>query len=187
MDTTLPLPTDDQLSVDIRKTLASIPPANIFRMMANAPASLKPFIQLAGSILIQSEFDKRKREIAVLRIARVTRSTYEWEQHVRIAKMVGVTQDEIDRIGADGPVQGLDEESLLLCRVAEEISRDVRLSDDALQAIVGRYGVRQATELIVCCSYFNMVSRFLESTRVELESMPLIVERTQLGAPGVSQ
>ncbi len=35
-----------------------------------------------------------------------------------------------------------------------------------------RYGVRQATELILCCSYFNMLSRFLESTRVELESQP---------------
>ena len=35
-----------------------------------------------------------------------------------------------------------------------------------------RYGVRQATELILCCSYFNMLSRFLESTRVELEPQP---------------
>jgi len=75
-------------------------------------------------------------------------------------------------IGVDGPVQGLDEESLLLCQVAEEISRDIRLSDEALAAILKRYGVRQATELILCCSYFNMLSRFLESTRVELESKP---------------
>jgi glutamate racemase len=84
-----------------------------------------------------------------------------------------VTQQEIDQIGVDGPVQGLHEEGLLLCRVAEEISRDVRLSDEALEAILTRYGVRQATELILCCSYFNMLSRFLESTRVELESTPV--------------
>jgi hypothetical protein len=46
------------------------------------------------------------------------------------------------------------------------------LSDDALEQILARYGTRQATELIVCCAYFNMLSRFLESTRVELEPEP---------------
>lgn len=174
MEICVPLPTDEQLSPDIRKTLASIPPANIFRMMANAPTSLNPFIQLASSILLQSAFDRRKREIAVLRIAHVTRASYEWEQHVTIARMVGVTQDEIDRLRADGPVQGFNEELQLICRVAEEISRDVRLSDEALQAIIQRYDTRQATELILCCSYFNMVSRFLESTRVAMESAPVL-------------
>ncbi|MEN0106498.1 MAG: carboxymuconolactone decarboxylase family protein [Pseudomonas sp.] len=170
MTVKVPLPTDEQLPENIRKLLASIPPANIFRMMANAPVSLQGFLQLAGSILLQSEFDARKREIAVLRIGKVTNSRYEWEQHVLIAKRLGLTQEEIDKIGADGPVQGLDEESLLICRVAEEISLNVRLSDEALQAILDLYGTRKATELILCCSYFNMVSRFLESTRVELDA-----------------
>ena len=172
MQPKIPLPSDDQLPADIRDTLANLPPVNVFRMMANAPASFHGFLQLAGSILMQSEFDSRKREIAILRVAHVTRSSYEWTQHVRLARQIGVTQEEIDRIGVDGLVQGLDEESLLLCRVAEEISRDIRLSDEALEAILTRYGVRQATELILCCSYFNMLSRFLESTRVELESAP---------------
>ena len=172
MQPTIPLPSDDQLPADIRDTLANLPPVNVFRMMANAPASFHGFLQLAGSILMQSEFDARKREIAILRVAHVTRSSYEWTQHHRLALQIGVTQEEIDRIRVDGPVQGLDEESLLLCRVAEEISRDIRLSDEALGAILTRYGVRQATELILCCSYFNMLSRFLESTRVELESTP---------------
>jgi hypothetical protein len=46
---------------------------------------------------------------------------------------------------------------------------DVRLSDDALSRILARYGAQGATELILCVSYFNFLSRFLESTRVELE------------------
>jgi len=166
----IPLPADDHLPADIREALATLPPVNVFRMLANAPASFQGFLQLALSILTQSELDSRKREIAILRVAHVTGSTYEWTQHVRLALGLGVTQEEIDRLAADGPVQGLGEEETLLCRVAEEISRDVRLSDEALAAIITRYGVRQATELILCCSYFNMLSRFLESTRVELES-----------------
>lgn len=169
MEPLLPLPSDDSLPDEIRATLAKLPPANVFRMLGNTPASFDGFVRLALSILAQSEFDPRKREIAVLRVAHVTRAPYEWHQHRQIAERAGVTQAEIDAIACDGPVRGLDEEGQLLCRVADEISRDVRLSDAALEQIVERYGVRQASELILCCSYFNMVSRYLESMRVPFE------------------
>lgn len=69
-------------------------------------------------------------------------------------------------------VATLDAEGNLLCRVADEISRDIRLSDEALSQILDRHRVRQATELIFCCSQFNMLSRFLESACVELEREP---------------
>jgi hypothetical protein len=55
--------------------------------------------------------------------------------------------------------------------VADEISLDVRLSDDALSEIIEQYGNQGATELILCCCWFNLVSRFTESTRVEVEEM----------------
>jgi len=169
MSPLIPLPENDQLSAEIRETLAKLPPLNVFRMVANAPASFRGFLELAMSILTKSEFDVRKREIAVLRVAHVTHSNYEWIQHVAVARRAGVRDEEMAVIAAEDPVRSLTEEDNLLCRVADEISREVRLSDEALQRIVERYGVRQATELILCVSYFNMLSRFLESTRVALE------------------
>ena len=170
----LSLPTDESLSEDARKRLAELPALNVFRMMAKAPASFEQFLDLAMSVLLGAEFDVRKREIAVLRVAHVTPSNYEWVQHVQVAKQAGVTQDEIDLIGSGGKVTELGDEGNLLCRVADEISLDVRLSDEALADIVSLYGERQATELILCCSYFNMLSRFLESTRVQLEESPVL-------------
>ncbi|MCP4005597.1 MAG: carboxymuconolactone decarboxylase family protein [bacterium] len=168
------LPSDEELTPEIQNTLKALPPLNVFRMMARAPESFQPLIDLALSILIKSEFDARKREIAVLRVAHATRAEYEWVQHVAVAKGVGVSDEEIEKIAVDGPVKGLDEEGNLLCRVADEISLDVRLSDQALAEIIERYGNRQAMELILCCSYFNMLSRFLESARVQLEEKPVL-------------
>ncbi len=178
MSTAIPLPNDTDLPEEVRKILESLPPLHVFRMMANAPASFRPLLELAGSILAGSEFDPLKREIAVLRVAHVTRSEYEWTQHERLARNLGLGDAEIAAIAVDGAVTGLDAEGRLLCRVADEISQDVRLSDDALSQIVECYGVRQATELILCCSYFNMLSRFLESTRVVLEAENLLGGRT---------
>jgi 4-carboxymuconolactone decarboxylase len=170
----IPLPDDETLSLEIKERLSSFPPLNVFRMAANAPASFNGFLNFGSSSLLESEFDARKREIAVLRVAHVTHSIYEWTQHVAVAKMTGVTEEEIEKIASEGAVTTLDEEGNLLCRVADEISRDVKLSDDALAQILEHYGNRGATELILCVSYFNMVSRFLESTRVELEEESIL-------------
>ncbi len=169
MNPCVPLPDIGSLPPEIKDAVEAFP-LNVFLMTANAPASFLPLGALARSILSESLFDARKREIAVLRVARVTDAIYEWTHHVAVAKQCGVTDDEIETIKAEDPVSSLGEEGNLLCRVADEISREVRLSDEALSQILDRYGVREATELILCVSYFNMISRFLESTRVPLES-----------------
>jgi 4-carboxymuconolactone decarboxylase len=168
MPVKIPLPNPDDLPDEIREVVASSS-LNVVKMMANAPASFLGFQELAAGVLFKSKFDPRKREIVVCRIGHVTKADYEWTHHVRMAKRFGVTDEEITIIGSENPVTSLDEEGNLLCRVADEISLNVRLSDEALSRILERYGIRGATELILCCSYFNMVSRFLESTRVELE------------------
>jgi alkylhydroperoxidase family enzyme len=169
MSTCIPLPDIESLPPGIKEAVESMP-LNVFLMAANAPASFLPLGGLARSILSESLFDPRKREIAVLRVARVTKANYEWTHHVAVAKQCGVTDEEIEKIQTEDPVSSLGEEGNLLCRVAEEISLNVRLSDEALAQILDRYGVREATELILCVSYFNMISRFLESTRVPMES-----------------
>jgi AhpD family alkylhydroperoxidase len=173
----IPLPTDDELEPEHREILARLPPLNVFRMVAGAPRAVRPFLELGGAVL-SAVLDPRRREIAVLRVAHATRAKYEWAQHEQLARNVSVTEAEINAIGSEEPVGSLDEECNLICRVADEISRDVRLSDEALEQIIDRYGPRDAAELILLVSYYNMVSRFLESTRVEVEDEPLLTGET---------
>lgn len=169
----IPLPTDDELAPEQRQLLARLPPLNVFRMVAGAPRAVRPFMGL-GSAVLSTALDGRRREIAVLRVAHATRAPYEWAQHEQLARNVGVTDAEIDAVANEEPVGSLDEECNLICRVADEVTRDVRLSDEALEQIVDHYGPREAAELILLVSYYNMVSRFLESTRVEVEDEPLL-------------
>lgn len=173
----IPLPSDEELEQEYVRLLARMPPLNVFRMVAGARGALRPFLQLGGAVL-STALDAQRREIAVLRVAHATRARYEWAQHEQLARNVGVSASEIEAIGSEEPVSSLDEERNLICRVADEVSRDVRLSDEALAQIVERYGPREAAELILLVSYYNMVSRFLESTRVPLEDKPLLHGQT---------
>ena len=170
----LPLPADADLPEEVRTALASLPPLNVFRMVAAVPESFRPFLQLGGSLLAGAEIDPRTREIAILRVAHVTGAAYEWAQHVQLGRAVGVTEAEIEALASDDPTASLDRDAGLACRAAEEISRDVRLSDEGLEQLIERWGNHGAAELILCVSYYNMVSRFLESTRVEIEDAELL-------------
>jgi len=169
----IPIPKDEDLSPEILGYITKVREGgiavNLSNMLLNAPASIKEFNATGGTILFNSEFDARKREIAVLRIAHITKAAYEWHHHRNFVKIVGVTDEEIEKITVEGPVTALDEEGNLLCRIADEITFDIRLSDKALAEALKRYGPRQTTELILCCCWFNLVSRFLESTGIEVE------------------
>jgi 4-carboxymuconolactone decarboxylase len=179
----IPLPTDDELEPEHRELLSALPPLNVFRMVAGAPRAVRPFMALGGAVL-STALDARRREIAVLRVAQATNAPYEWAQHEQLARNVGVTGAEIDAIEGEEPVSSLDDECNLICRVADEVTREVRLSDEALEQIIERYGPREAAELILLVSYYNMVSRFLESTRVEIEQEPLLDGQTPRSITG---
>ena len=129
----LPLPADADLPEEIRTALAALPPLNVFRMVAALPASFRPFLELGGSLLAGAEIDPRTREIAILRVAHVTGAAYEWAQHVQLGRAVGVSEAEVEALAGDAAAAALDPDSALACRAAEEISRDVRLSDEALE------------------------------------------------------
>ena len=174
MSNSFQLPSLEELPPETSALLQQLPRLNAFRMMAAAPATFRGFLDLAGAVLSGADFDARLREIAVLRVVGKLNCAYAWTHHVTVGKMTGLTDDQIDIIKTEDPVRSLDEEGNLLCRTADEITGQVRLSDATLAAITARYGRQGAAALIICCGYFNMLGRCLESMRVPLEQGPVL-------------
>lgn len=174
----LPLPTDDELTPEAREALAALPPLNVFRALAALPASLRPFLELGGSILTGSHLTAPERELAILRVAHMTNAAYERQQHEQLGRAVGLDDAQIAATATAAPGEVLDADGALICRAADEITRDVRLSDTALALVLERWDRDGAAELILTVGYYNMVSRFLESTRVPLETERLLADTT---------
>src|SRR5258708_13745905 len=71
------------------------PHLNIYRMLANSENGMKGFIRMGNALLHRCELDAGLRELAILRVGRLSRAAYEVFQHERIAREVGVTDDKI--------------------------------------------------------------------------------------------
>jgi 4-carboxymuconolactone decarboxylase len=169
MTKTVPLVDMNALPEDLRDLLERLPQLNIFKMVAHLPTSLKPFTELAKSILQDGDIELRLLEIGILRVAYLTASVYQSHQHETIAKSIGMTEREISIIRSDGIVNDLNPEENFICKIADELTSDVNLKEETFKELFSHYSNQQAITIILCISFYNMVSRFLKATRVPIE------------------
>ena len=106
----------------VRDTLDKLAaPLKIFRMMAHAETNFRPLVQLGGSILSRQQLDARLRELAILRVARLSKAEYEWTQHVPIGKAVGLGDAQIAALQAgDATASCFDATDRLVLQFADE-------------------------------------------------------------------
>jgi alkylhydroperoxidase family enzyme len=165
----IPLPQDDELDGPTRSFLAGLPPLNIARMLARtgiAPA----FYTAVSAICNDRWFPARDREIMLFRICKVNRSSYEIHQHRAYG---GLPQGLADGILSDD-LEGLDDWERKLCDLCDEITTDAKLSESSVHALVDRYGGHdEASKAVLVMAWFNMLSRFVDSTGVPIEEAPI--------------
>ncbi len=146
------------------------PHLNIFRMLANSEYGLKGFVRMGNALLHRCELDPTLRELAIVRVGRLSRAAYEVFQHERIAREVGVSEEKIAAL-RDATIETAvftDNEKAVL-RFADDVVRNVRASDKTLKAVQAFLTPGALVELTLTIGYYMMVCRFLETTGVEGE------------------
>ena len=146
------------------------PHLNIYRMLANSEAGLKGFVRMGNALLYRCELDAGLRELAIVRVGRLSRAAYEVFQHERIAREAGVAEEKIAAL-RDATVEApafSDHEKAVL-RYTDDVVRNVRASDKTLKAIQAFLSPGAVVELTLTIGYYMMVCRFLESMGVEGE------------------
>ena len=145
-------------------------PLKIFHMMAHAETNFRPLLRLGASILSQQQLSGRLRELAILRVARLSPARYEWVQHVPIAKAVGVRDEQIAALEAGHTTaECFDAREQLLLQFTDELVRNVRVADDTFARMAQEFPPREIVELILAVGYYMLIARLLESTAVDME------------------
>src|ERR1700691_1377566 len=86
----------------VRKALERLPPLAIFSTVANAQGTFVNWLRFGRDCLDGDLFDPILRELAILRVARITPGAeYEWAQHVPILLAVGGSAAQVDALGSD--------------------------------------------------------------------------------------
>ena len=142
---------------------------NVARMIANSDAAFYPFSMLGNSLLTRAKLDARLRELAILRTANVSKSVYEWTQHVPIARAAGVTAEQVDAIENWEGAGCFGEVDRLVLKFTDEVARNVKGRRATIEALQKHMGTTEIVELVMSIGFWGMVARLLETTEVELE------------------
>ena len=142
---------------------------NIFRVLMQHPKLTRAWSRFANYILSdQQTLAPREREIAILRIGWLNQAPYEFEQHVRVGKAAGLTDDEIDRI-RKGPKAGWNRHDAAVIQAADDLFENSVVSDETWATLSERYNTEQMMDVVFTIGQYNLVSWALNSLGVPLD------------------
>ena len=149
--------------------LERMAPLNIFRMMANAPGLLRPFVDLGGAFLFEGTLDPVTRECAILRVGYLSKASYETAQHEKIGRDVGMSDDLIEAVKIGSDAAGLSDEQRLTLAYVDDLVINVKAGDATFKPALAHFGAEALQELTLITGYYMMVCRFLETFEVDIE------------------
>jgi 4-carboxymuconolactone decarboxylase len=142
---------------------------NVFSTMANHPDLARDWLVFANHVLRKCTLPPRDREILILRIGWLCGAEYEWAQHVRIGKAVGLSDDDLKHIQQGPEAAGASQHDRLLLKAVDELHADSFIGDETWNALARTYDTRQLMDLVFAVGQYNLVSMALNSFGVQLD------------------
>ena len=146
-------------------------PIALHRVLAHSPGAARAMNGIAGYIRHKSKLDPRLRELAILQVGYLTKSTYEWSHHVKIGREFGVSDDDIRAIAEEsaGRTSRLEPLARHVLRAAREMTNNLAMSDETYTTLEHALGREQMIDLTLAISFYNAVVRLLATLQIDVE------------------
>jgi 4-carboxymuconolactone decarboxylase len=163
----LPLRDPDAAPEPIGSILRSTP-LSLLGIVSHAESAFEPWLAYSNTLLRRLELSPLLRELAILQVAHLSDSDYEWVQHVPIAESFGAGAEQIAAIEADdAELGGADETQRAVLSFAREVLLDGAASEAAVLDMAARLGERQVVELLLVVVNYMGLARLIATVGLE--------------------
>ena len=143
------------------------PQRDVYRAIGRNPPLLEPFRTFGRTVWNRCGVGPRRRELAILTVAREFDAEYEWHQHVRIGLKEGLAPGEIHAIGA-GEFESFSGDDRVLVRyVRSYVSGDV--DDETIAAFVDTYDEAAVVGIGLLAGVYVTVALLADALQLETE------------------
>ncbi len=160
-------------TAEVRSALERLPPLAIFRTVANAQGTFVDWLRFGRDCLDGELFDPVLRELAILRVARLTPGAeYEWVQHVPILLAVGGSAAQVAALQneeIDAEVLGEDER--LVVRFTTQVVRDAAPDERTFNAMSARFSTAEIVQLLLVIGQYMMLARVMATAGLEVDAV----------------
>lgn len=142
---------------------------HVLGFFATHPALAKAFLTLNKHVAADTTLTTRERELLILRIGWLTKSEYEFGQHIILGRRAGITDDEILRLQAGPDTAGWSEDDADLIRAADDLHFRSRLSDSTWEKLSKRYDHKQIMDLIFVVGVYALMATAINTYNIPAE------------------
>lgn len=156
-----------------KRILDAMPPAqtriNSVRTITQHPQLADRWLPFAAYLYADSSLPARDRELVILRTGALTQSRYEVAQHLDLARLAGLSGEEIEHaLHGAAPSEWSVFDAALLQSVEELHAKSV-ISDRTWEILSNRYDDRQLMDLLVTVGHYTMLAWYLNSLGTPVE------------------
>jgi 4-carboxymuconolactone decarboxylase len=157
----------------VRSALERLPPLAVFRVLANAQGAFVNWLRFGADCLNGELFDPVLRELAILRVARLTPGAgYEWAQHVPILLAVGGSPTQIEALEADDiEAEALGEDGRLVVRFTTQVVRDATPDELTFAAMSARFSAAEIIQLLLVIGQYMMLARVMATAQLDVDAV----------------
>ncbi len=157
----------------IRARRAGAKLLNLDRMLLHSPAFAQGWNAMFGAIRGKMALSARLRELAIMSVGVINRAEYEWRQHEPEFLAAGGTKAQLaamrDPVAALVDSTNFDEAEQATLALTYEMTTKVAVSNATMRRVRAVLPDAQVVELAGTIAGYNMVSRFVVATGVEME------------------
>ena len=151
---------------NLEKQFGVVP--NVLKAMANSPQLFKGFMPFLGAVLGDTKVSKDLKELAIVTATKLCGCSYCTAHHTGAGKKAGLSQEQIDAApDYNNPVFNDKEKAVV--RFASELTQNVAASDESLNELRNHFDEEQIAVLNMVVGAFNVLPRFADTFKVELE------------------
>ncbi len=147
-----------------------LPRLNLFRILGHGGRLGLAVLKLGSGILGKGSVSPELREMAIIRTGILCGSQYEVHQHYKIARLIKMPEKKIEALSTGSDSQVFSDLERMVVRFTEELVNKVKASDDTFNALKEHFTSGQLVELVITVGYYMMMSRFIETFDIDIES-----------------
>jgi alkylhydroperoxidase family enzyme len=138
---------------------------HIFRVWAHNPEVLEATLEYLN--VLYDQLGQRRKELAILIVARTHGARYEWHQHVDIARDKGVSVEEMRAIGGDD-LSTFDDAEYVLLQYARAVASGA-VTDQIHDALTRHYSPGEVVALGLLVDFYVGLCNYVAAVDLPFE------------------
>ncbi len=143
---------------------------NVYKLLLHAPPLAEIWLDFVSTARFKTELDGRLREIVIVRVAHLNRTTYVFNQHVpQLSAPEGLSDAECDALADWRNAKSFSPRERAALAYTDAMTRDIAVPDAVFEALRPHFSQRQIVELTVLIGLYSMHTRVFTALGIDPE------------------